>query len=112
MAKSEIGEMWRWSYHPSEFKVWIDPKYPAIRRKIEGWKQSVKCATYFYPNGAVTFDYIIAARYYNRVAKLIGVPLRKKHPSRVVVGKATKNLRPIIPKSGRKSKSRAAKIGV
>ena len=112
MAKSEIGEIWRWSFYPSEFKVWISPKHQDIRRKIEGWKDSVRCATYFYPDRAVTWDYIIPAKYYNRVAQLIGVPLRKKHPSRVKVGRATKNLKPITRKNGRKRKSRAAKIGM
>lgn len=110
IAKSEIGEIWRWSYYPSEFKVWINPQYQSIRARIEKWKETVKCATYFYPNGAITWDYIVPAKYYNRLAKLIGVSLRKKHPNRVAVGKATKNLRPITEKNGQKSKSPTRKF--
>ena len=95
MSKSTIGEIWRWSYYPSEFKVWISPEYPDIRRKIERWGESQKCATYFYPDGAVTWDFIIPAKLYDRVAKLIGVPKRRKNPGRVAAGKKTNNLRPL-----------------
>ena len=102
MAKSEKGEVWRWSYYPPEFKVWVSPDFRATRARIEGWKKTVKSATYFYPNGAITWDYILPARYYNRIAKLIGTPIRKKDPGRVAAGKTTRNLRPITRKSGQK----------
>jgi len=77
MPKSEIGAIWRWSFIPSEFKVWIDPKYQSIRAQIAGWKESVKDATYFYPNNAITWDYIIPAKLYNRAAELLGLPKRE-----------------------------------
>ena len=95
MTKSEIGEIWQCSYYPSEFKIWISPKHQDIRRKIEGWKKSVRCATYYYPNGAVTWDFIIPTKLYDRVAKLMGVPKRRKNPGRVAGGKKTNNLKPL-----------------
>ena len=92
-AKSEIGEIWRFSFVPSEFKVWVDPKYQFIRGRISNWKESKQDATYYYPNGAVTWDYVIPMKLYNRAAKLLGLPPRKKHPSRVRAGQATLNLK-------------------
>lgn len=98
MTKSEIGEIWRWRHpspgYPSEFKVRVNPQHGSISRQIARWKETKPGAIYTYPNKAVCRDYIIPAKYYNRTAKLIGVPRRKKHHQRVKAGSAHKsNLR-------------------
>lgn len=83
MTKSEIGEIWRWRHpspgYPSEFKVRVNPQHGSISRQIARWKETKPGAIYTYPNKAVCRDYIIPAKYYNRTAKLIGVPRRKTH---------------------------------
>ena len=89
-SKSDIGEIWRWSFKPSQFKVWINPKYQAIRAKIQRWRDTKQGAIYFYPNKAVVRDLIIPARYFDKVAKLLGLPPRQKHPKQVAAGKASK----------------------
>ncbi len=74
--------IWFWSR--GFYKVYID-KYE-LKEKISKWKEAKLHCHYYYPKGKKGWDFIIPSKYYNRVAKELGLPLKSKNGNRVKSG--------------------------
>ncbi len=78
--KSEI-----WPYYRGLYKVYTED-YEAVK-KIASWQDCKKSCTYHNRKGQVFgWDLIFPAKLYNRVAGLVGLPLRVKNSNRVKQG--------------------------
>ena len=77
-----------WPYGKGLYKVLVEDKKVKVR--IERWKDLKLSCRYSHPDGWCGWDYIFPARLYNKVAKLLGLPLQNKNPHRVLVGLSSK----------------------
>lgn len=66
------NEIWKW--FGSEFKVHCNSREDYV--KIVGRRKSRPGGWYLFPDGHNEYDALIPAQYYNRVARLLGLPLR------------------------------------
>jgi len=75
--KSEI-----WWYSKGFYKIYTEDYQE--KEKIDSW-QSCRCSNTYYDQYGKNkaWDLIFPSRLYNRVAKVIGAPPRKKNPLRV-----------------------------
>lgn len=77
-----------WWFGPTVYKFHTADR--ALYDKISRWKNTRWGCTYSYPDGHHEWDLVIPARYYNRVARLAGLPQKPKHPNRVKAGRRNK----------------------
>lgn len=83
-----------WPYYRGFYKVYTE-NYEAVR-KIASWEGCRRSCTYYTQNGKLFgWDLIFPSKLYNKVARLVGLPLKRKNPSRQKQGQimADKNLR-------------------
>ena len=68
-------------------KYWCYTENFDAARKIMRWESVERGATHIYPDGKLqAFELIFPTRTYNRVAKALGLPKRKKSVGRVKSG--------------------------
>ena len=79
-TESNISEIWR--YGRAEFKGYAEDV--KVSKRIMNWK-SVECSSTYYTPFMQIFahDFIFRTRTYNRVARALGLPERKKSPGRI-----------------------------
>jgi hypothetical protein len=81
-CKNKNGAIWRFS--ESTYKVHC--KNPDMARKLASWDGCEQSSVCHYPDGHQEMDVLFPAKLYNRVAELLGLPLKKKNPKRVAQG--------------------------
>ena len=78
--KSEIHK-----YFSGKYRCYTDNFEAA--KKIMRWKSVERSATHYYSDGRLkAFEFTFPKRSYNRVARVLGLPDRKKSPGRVKQG--------------------------
>ena len=79
---SNSNESEIWKYFRGEFRCYTENI--ALARRILSWKSVERGAIYYYPDFSIKgLDFIFRTRTYNRVARVLGLPKRKKAPRRV-----------------------------
>ena len=74
-----------WRLFTGWYKVYVEDR--ALKDQIASWQDCRLSCVYFNRRFQVQgWDLIFPGRLYNRVAKLCGLPLRKKYPKRVAHG--------------------------
>jgi len=73
-----------WKYQGNSFKAHC--KDISLAKKIANWEGCERSGTYYYPDGHNEMDVLFPVGLYNRVAGLLGLPLRQKNPKRVAHG--------------------------
>lgn len=58
-----------------------------VMEKISLWKDCTPHAEYRYPDGTWAWDFLFPGDIYDRVARLVGLPKKKKNPKKVARGK-------------------------
>ena len=58
-----------------------------VKKKIALWKDCAFHAEYRYPDGTWAWDFLFPGDIYERVAKLVGLPPKKKSARRVAHGR-------------------------
>ena len=77
-----------WFYEQGYYKAYFENR--KIKNKLDFWKDCRVGCQYYYPQGKRGWDYILDSRLYNKVAKLLGLPLKLKNKNRVLAGKQSK----------------------
>ena len=81
-----------WPYYRGFYKVYTEDYQ--VMKKIASWEGCKRSGTYYNPKGQVFgWDLIFPGYLYNRIAKSVGLPPRKKNPNRQIQGQnmAAKN---------------------
>lgn len=75
-----------WKYDSGRYKVYVECRN--LRIRLRAWKDCVMHSSYSHVRdmGEIGWDFIFPARMYDRVARLVGLPARKKNPERVARG--------------------------
>ena len=82
-SKSNESEIWK--YFRGEYRCYTENI--GLARRILSWKSVERGAIYYYPDFSIKgLDFIIRTRTYNRVARVLGLPKRKKSPRRIKRG--------------------------
>ena len=79
-----------------------------VAKRIMRWKSVQKAATHYYPGMRLkAFEFIFPTRTFNRVARALGLPPRKKSTSKILQGQKLqlKNQRLHLMERGAKVKS-------
>jgi len=78
-----------WEYDRGFYKVYLENA--EIKRKITSWdgcKETVRQhCHYFHPDGKIGWDIIFPGKYYDKIARLLGLPLKAKNQNRVDHGR-------------------------
>lgn len=74
-----------WSWCRGFYKICLEDSEK--KRQIASWKDCREHCKYFLPDGRLGWDIIFPAKYYNRIAELVGLPLKAKNSKRVEQGK-------------------------
>jgi len=74
-----------WEYGKGIYKVYLEDR--VIRDKIKKFEGCCVHGRYYHPNGTLGWDLIFPGKYYDRIADLVGLPMRKKNINRVRHGK-------------------------
>jgi hypothetical protein len=74
-----------WKYDIGRYKVVVVDR--ELKNKLMSWKECTLHCRYSYMRGEIGWDFIFPGRIYNRVARLVGLPPKRKNPKRVAQGK-------------------------
>ena len=74
-----------WLYYRGFYKAFTQ-EYE-IKRKLDSWKDCKVQCSYIMPDGKNGWDYVFPAKIYNRVAKLLNLPSKKKNKNKILAGK-------------------------
>jgi len=77
------SEIWEW--YRGYYKVYLEDS--VIKRQITGWGECKEHCYYFHLDGKRGWDVIFPSKLYNRVAKLVSLPLKQKNLKRVQLGR-------------------------
>ena len=89
MNKFRIAEIWY--YDRGRYKGYSEDL--DVAKRIMNWNSVVPCSIYYTPSMRIfAYDFIFPSRTYNRVAKVLGLPLRKKPPASVKRGRRHQRL--------------------
>jgi len=75
--KSEI-----WPWYRGFYKVYLEDSEK--KRQIAGWQGCKEHCKYFLPDGRQGWDVIFPSRLYDKVARIVSLPLKKRNPKRVL----------------------------
>jgi len=80
---NEIAEIWQ--YGRGYYKGYTeDIKFA---KRIMNWKSVESCSIYYTPSMRIfAYDFIFPTRSYDRVARVLGLPPRKKSPAKIFQG--------------------------
>ena len=104
IKETENAEIWK--YFGREYKGYIENL--DVAKRIMNWKSVEPCSIYYTPSMRIfAYDFIFPTRTYNRVARVLGLPPRKKSPSKILQGQKLqlKNQRLHLMKRGAQVKS-------
>ena len=83
IKNSEVSEIW-W-YGRGFYKCYIE-NFDVVKR-IMRWGSVEHCSFYYTRSMRIfAYDFVFASRTYNRIARLLGLPDRKKSPARIKQG--------------------------
>jgi hypothetical protein len=86
MAQTHTTKPAIWRFYPGTYKVYVEDK--ALKDQIASWQDCRLSCVYFNRRFQVQgWDLIFPGRLYNRVARLCGLPERKKSAKRVANAK-------------------------
>lgn len=74
-----------WEWYRGFYKVYLEDSN--IKRQIASLKGCREHCSYFLPNGKKGWDVIFPANHYDKIAALLGLPLKQKNSNRVANGK-------------------------
>ena len=81
--KSKVSEIW-W-YGRGFYKCYFENL--DIAKRIKRWKSVERCSIYYTHSMRIfAYDFILPTLTYDRVAKALGLPPRKKSPARIKQG--------------------------
>ncbi|KPK42925.1 MAG: hypothetical protein AMJ78_00770 [Omnitrophica WOR_2 bacterium SM23_29] len=69
-----------WPYYRGYYKVYTEDY--EIVKKLSSWKDCRHSNTYYRNEKVIGWDMVFPSRFYNKVARLVGLPLGKKNPNR------------------------------
>ena len=91
-----------WSLSRGLYKAYTDEIN--IAKRIMRWSSVENCSIYYNPSMQVfAYDFIFPTRSYNRIARVLGLPERRKSPGRIKQGH-------VIQKSYRIAQVKSSKL--
>jgi len=76
------SEIWEW--FRGYYKVYLEDS--KVKRQIASWDECKEHCKYFHSDGRLGWDIIFPSRLFNRIAKLVSLPLKRKNMKRVLHG--------------------------
>ncbi len=98
-----------WQYGRGNYKGYCDDL--KIAKRIMNWKSVESCSIYYTPSMRIfAYDFIFPTRSYDRVAKLLELPPRKKSPAKVKQGQKLHLKKQRLPLSVRGAQVKSSKL--